>query len=110
MAKLIDYAALTVATFIMTFVWAAYLFKGYVGALIFSSALTFAIVVTVRYVKAKTGKPYSYDRLALEFSVKGDEYVIELIKSILKNDEIESGKNYILLLIVNNCLFLYASL
>lgn len=95
MAKVIDLISLTVLIFFLTFLWSAYLFHGYIGALIFSSAMTLIFVITVRYVKTKLSKPYSYDRLALEFSLRGNEYVISLFKRILKG--CEGGSNYIVM-------------
>lgn len=97
MAKLLDYFSLTVTLFLLTFVWSALAFDSTAGALIFSCAFTLIAVVTVRYVKSKKGKPYPYDRLALELSIRGSAYQIKLMKSIIKNDEIKNGENYILL-------------
>lgn len=97
MAKLIDYFSLTVTLFLLTFVWSALAFQNAVGAIIFSAVFTLIAVITVRYVKSKKGKPYPYDRLALELSVRGSEYQINLLKSIIKNPKIESGDSYILL-------------
>lgn len=97
MAKAIDYVALTVITLLLTFCWSALAFDDPVGALIFSCALTLIVAVSVIYLRSKRGKPYAYDRLALEFSLKGNEYIINLLKSILKSADIDSGSNYILL-------------
>ncbi len=105
MAKIIDYITLTIVTLLVTFCWAALAFNSPIGALIFSCALTLAVVVTVKYVRSKRNKPYTYDRLALEFSIRGNEYVINLLKCILKNADIESGSNYILL---ENCIIVSA--
>ena len=97
MAKAIDYISVTIVSFLLTFVCTALVFDNNVAALVMSCALTLIAVVTLRFVISKYTKPYSYDRLALEFAIRGNEYVIKLLISILKNREIESGSNYILL-------------
>ncbi len=97
MAKTIDYIALCITVFLLTFVWSTVLFSDWVAALIFSLALSLLILFTVKYVGGKHNKPYDYDRLSLEFSVKGSEYLINLIKTTLENGKFESGSNYILL-------------
>ncbi len=98
MAKLLDCIALTIITFALTFVWTALLFDGAAPALIMSCTLTLIAVISIRYVRGKTGKPYSYDRLALEFAIRGNEYVISLLISAFPAIEMENtGKNYILL-------------
>lgn len=96
MAKIIDYISLTIIVFLTTFVWSAYLFKGYVGAIIFSSAMALIAAVTIKYVRSRISKPYTYDRLSLELSLRGNAYVIDLIKPLLKADT-ECGSNYIVL-------------
>ena len=97
MAKVFDYISLTAITFLLTFVWTALLFDSALPALILSCALTLIIAVTVRYVKGRFGKPYTYDRLGFEFAVRGNAYIISLMKSVVKNPDVESGENYILL-------------
>ena len=97
MAKLFDYISLTIITFLLTFVWTALAFDSALPALIMSCTITLIAVVTLRYIRQKTGKPYTYDRLALEFGIRGNEYVISLLKSALKNPDICAGSNYILL-------------
>ncbi len=105
MAKIIDYFSLCIIFALVTFVWSVYLFDSFVGALIFSVALSLAATFTIHYVAKRKQKPYTYDRLALEFSIKGGEYVVNIFKSILKNHQIESGSNYILL---ENCIIIVA--
>ena len=105
MAKTIDYIALTIVVLLLTFVWSTLLFKNWIISIIFSIAFTAALVLTVRYLLSKRNRPYTYDRLALEFSVKGNRYVIDLLKSLLKNGVLESGSNFILL---ENCLIISA--
>ena len=97
MAKFFDYISVTVITFLLTFVWTALAFDSALPALIMSCTLTLIAVVTLKYVRAKTSKPYSYDRLALEFGIRGNAYIISLLKRVLKNPDIPTGENYILL-------------
>ena len=97
MTKALDYISLSIIVTLTTFVWAALLFKNAVGALIFSVALSIAIVFSVRYFSKRNQKPYTYDRLETEFCIRGGEYIIDLLVSSLKNPQIENGSNYILL-------------
>lgn len=97
MAKIFDYISLTVITFLLTFVWTALAFSSLAPALIMSCTLTLIAVITLKYVKVKTGKPYTYDRLALEFAIRGNEYVISLLKSVLKDPDMCAGNNCIVL-------------
>ncbi len=96
MAKTVDYIALTVIIFMLTLVWSAIAFGNFIGAIIFSCALSVAITFSVKYFSKNKKRPYSYDRLALELSVEGSGYLINLIRSTIKNDKIESGFDYIL--------------
>lgn len=105
MAKILDYFSLSAVLLLLTFVWATLAFKNWIGALIFSVALTAIIIVTVKYILSKRNRPYPQDRLALEFSVRGNEYVIGLLKSVLKFGCVDSGKNYIEL---KNCVIISA--
>lgn len=108
MTKALDYISLSIIVTLTTFVWAALLFKNAVGALIFSVALSIAIVFSIRYFSKKNQKPYTYDRLETEFCIRGGEYIIELLVSSLKNPQIENGDTYILLensIIISNFKF-----
>ena len=96
---------MAIVLMLLTFVWSALAFKNWVGALIFSVAFTLIAIITVKYALSKRNRPYSYDRLALEFSIRGNEYVINLMKSVLKYGCLECGKNYIEL---ENCIFISA--
>lgn len=97
MAKALNYIFASVIVMLATFVWSALLFKNAIGAIIFSIAFSFAIVVSVYYFSKRNQKPYTYDRLETEFCIRGGAYVIELLKTTLKNIKIENGCNYILL-------------
>lgn len=97
MAKILDYFSLTVVLILLTFVWSTLAFKSWVGALIFSVAFTAIAVITVKYILSKRNRPYSPERLALEFSIRGNEYVINLMKGVIKYGYLDCGKNYIVL-------------
>lgn len=97
MAKALNYIFASVIVMLATFVWSALLFKNATGAIIFSIAFSFAIVVSAYYFSKRNQKPYTYDRLETEFCIRGGAYVIELLKTTLKNTKIENGCNYILL-------------
>lgn len=97
MSRAVDYVILTLTVFLLTLVWSGFLFGKWVYAIITATALTAIAVCSVYYFKTRNEKPYSYDRLALEFSVRGSKYLVNILKSILKNNVFESGDNYILL-------------
>ena len=108
MTKALDYISLSIIVTLTTFVWAALLFKNAVGALIFSVALSIAIVFSIRYFSKRNQKPYTYDRLETEFCIRGGEYIIDLLVSSLKNPQIENCDTYILLessIIISNFKF-----
>ncbi|MDE5601961.1 MAG: hypothetical protein K2J16_05630 [Clostridia bacterium] len=105
MAKTIDYIALTITVLLLTFVWSTLLFKNWIVSIIFTVAFTAALILTVRFLLSKRDRPYTYDRLALEFSIKGNGYVVDLLKSVLKHGVVDSGANFILL---EKCLIISA--
>ncbi len=105
MARTLDYISLTIVLLLLTFVWSTLLFKSWIVSLIFSIAFTVAVIVTIRYLMSKRHRPYTYDRLELEFAIKGNEYVVNLLKSTLKNGVTESGSNF---LVLKNCLIVTA--
>ena len=97
MAKTIDYIFASVLIALVTFAWSALAFSDWVGALIFSCAFTLVAVFTVRYVQKKTSKPYSWDRLELEFCLRGNEYVVKTLLNALKRHNPASEQSYIVL-------------
>jgi len=97
MARTIDYISASILILFVTFVWAFFLFENLAASLIFSVAFTVVAIVSARYISKKKNKPYSADRLALEFCIRGNDYIVKLLLSAIKNDKIENGCNYILL-------------
>ncbi len=94
--KTIDLIFLTLIVFALIFVWTGnYLDIG--PTLVLSVAITALTIVTVVHFIRQKIKPYDKDRLALELSVRGSGYLVEILKSILKNAVFESGSNWILL-------------
>lgn len=100
MARTIDYISASILTLLVTFVWAFFLFENLAASLIFSTAFTAIAIVSVKYISKKRDKPYTPDRLALEFCIRGNEYIVKLLLSAIKNTKIENGCNYVLL---ENC-------
>lgn len=84
MAKALDYIFASIIVTLTTFVWSALLFKNAVGAIAFSIAFSSVILVSVRYFSTRNQKPYTYDRLETEFSIRGGEYIVNLIITALK--------------------------
>lgn len=97
MARTLDYVSFTVIVFLLTLVWSGILFAEWVPAIIFSVAFALISAVTLHYITKGRERPYSPDRLATEFGVRGPLYLINLLKSTLKGAPPESGANYIIL-------------
>lgn len=96
MAKTIDLIFLTLSVFMLTLVWTnLYLNIGL--AITLSIATALIVTFSVIYFKKQKSKPYGTDRLALELSLRGNAYLVEILKSILKNAVFESCSNWILL-------------
>lgn len=96
MTKATDLFFLTLIVFALTFVWTGnYLDVGL--ALLLSCTITALILTTVVRFYRQKQKPYDKERLALELSVRGNKYLIEIFKSILKKSVFENGSNWILL-------------
>lgn len=100
MGKFIDYLALCVVTAILTFVWAALLVKNLWGALVLAVTISLILGITVYYIKRKSEKPCSADRLLMEFSLQDDGFVLDIFKKIENFNALEYGKNYFVL---QNC-------
>lgn len=97
MAKIVDYIGISLSVFVFSLAWIHFLSGNFLMSLIWSTTLSIAVLLTIYYVNIRKKKPYSYDRLSLELSVQGSEYLVKIFESILKNAVIESGLNYILL-------------
>ncbi len=97
MSKAIDCVSLTIILFVLTFVWSTLVFSNWMVALIFTISITLICAVIIANIISSKSKPYSYERLELEFCIRGNGFVIDLFKSIIKNSEIENGSNYICL-------------
>lgn len=100
MAKTLDYISLTIILLILSFVVGALIFDSLWLSLAVACSLSFAVVAFLKF--ASRGKyRYNPQLLATEFCIQGNEYVVKLLASALKNAEIENSSNYILL---ENCL------
>ncbi len=96
-ARAIDIASITIITLIASFVWSVLLFADWKVALIFACDVSVCVLLLINALTKHKRTPYGEDRLALEFALKGNEFVIKTILSAIKNDKIENGCNYILL-------------
>lgn len=96
MARFVDYAALTVISFLLTLVWATLLFDSWTAVFAFASAAALIVLVTAVYIKRGTKKPCSCDRLTIECAVRPPSYLIGLLKSAADNPACEYGSNYVL--------------
>lgn len=100
MARAIDIISIGIITLVASFIWGVLLFSKWEIALIVSCALTACALYVLLVLSKHKRIPYGEDRLALEFALKGNEYVIKTVLSAIKNSKIENGCNYILL---ENC-------
>lgn len=102
MIKIADYISIGIVILFLTFVWAGLLSENVALAIIVSLAVEGIFVVIACAMRKREDAPCAYDRLALELSVEGPSFLIEKLKTILKNHAFESGLNYISL---KNALF-----
>ncbi len=97
MAKIFDFIMVEILIFFLTLVWVGLLVENLLVSVIVSVSLALIFALIMNKLKGRGEKPYAYDRLALELSVKGPNFLIEILKSILKNRVFESSFNYICL-------------
>ena len=102
MIKIADLVTIGIVVLFLTFVWAGLLFENVALAVVVSVAMEGIYIVVAIALRRREEAPYAYDRLALELSVRGPNFLVENLKTILKNQEFESGLNYISL---KNALF-----
>lgn len=95
MAKIIDLVTIAAVVFLLTLVWATLLFDRWAGAIIFAAGITAVVVFTVVYIKKRRYHPYHPDRLAAELCVRGDEYLVNLLKTAADNENLEYGEDYV---------------
>ena len=95
MAKTLDYVALTIILTLLTFVFGLLAFQNAYISLAVSASLSLATVFSIKYFSRKKYR-FSPSRLATHFSIKGNDYVVDLIKST-QNCEVETSSNVILL-------------
>ncbi len=96
MARKIDLLALCGVLLVLLFTFGIMLFQNVWLALTVSSALSLAIVFLVCHM-SRTKTKTSPSQFAMEITLKGNEYLINILKTTLKNDKFKSGTNYILL-------------
>ncbi|MBR7163147.1 MAG: hypothetical protein IKD35_04145 [Clostridia bacterium] len=102
MAKITDLITIGILLLFLTFVWAGLLFENVALAIVIALAVEGIYIVVSVALRRREDAPYAYDRLALELSVRGPSFLIENLKTILKNHDFESGLNFISL---KNALF-----
>ena len=94
MARTIDLIALSVIIIIASFVLGAMLLKNVWLALIISTTISIAIVISIKFF-AKQKYKVSPAHLATHFAIKGNEYVINLVASTLPDCGFEVEKSCI---------------
>lgn len=102
MTKIFDLISIGVIIAFLSFVWVGLILEDVALSIVISLAITGGFFVVAHALRSREEKPYAYDRLALELSVRGPSFLIENLKTILKNHTFESGFNYIS---VKNTLF-----
>ena len=95
MARIVDLTALTVITFLLTFVWTTAAFDSWAAVFAVSCAAALMAAVTAVYIKRGAGKPCSCDRLTVECAVRPPSYLIGLLNAAAGGGA-ECGSNYIL--------------
>ena len=95
MTKIFDLISVGVIIAFLSFVWAGLILEDVALSIVISIAITCGFFVIAHAITTREEKPYAYDRLALELSVRGPSFLVENLKTILKNHTFESGFNYI---------------
>ena len=85
MAKITDFFSVSVLLAFLTFTWAGLLLDNIVLAVVVAVTVTAVFVTIMVKLRGREEKPYRYDRLALELSVRGPSFLVEILKIILKN-------------------------
>lgn len=96
MARIVDVTALTVITFLLTFVWTTAVLPSWAAVFAVSAAAALMSLVTAVYILRVKDRPCTCDRLALECAVRPPEYLIGLLRAACTRDDVEFGKNYFL--------------
>lgn len=95
MSRIIDYISGGLILFLIGFALSMLATSSVAISVIFSIALCFAVLFSIYYFSSLHKKPYSCDRLELELCMRGNEYAINLLKSVIKNAEFENCSEYI---------------
>ena len=96
MIKIADLITIGITLFFLSFVWAGLLVENVVVALVISLAVEGCFIVVATALRRREDTPRAYDRLALELSIEGPAFLVEKLKSILKNNNFESGFNSVI--------------
>ncbi|MBQ9276000.1 MAG: hypothetical protein IJ226_00205, partial [Clostridia bacterium] len=96
MARKIDLIALGGVLLVLLFTLGILLFESVWLSLAISASLSLATVFSISFF-SKSKKSISPSQFAFEMTLRGNEYLTNIIKTTLKNGKIESGSNYILL-------------
>lgn len=96
MARIVDLVSLAVITFMLTFVWTTAAFSSWGAVFAVSVAAALMVTVTAVYIRRRSGKPCSCDRLTVECALRPPSYLIGLLRAAALADGIEFGDNYIL--------------
>lgn len=96
MAKKIDGFLLTLIGFVLVFVWSRFFIKDLIWSLLFAAAVCLFLVFCAKAVsKNIKNRPYSAERLANEFALRGNDYAASVLFSAFDNPDAVLEKNII---------------
>lgn len=86
MARMLDYLTLSAILLVLSFVFGVLIFENVWLSLVVAISLSAAIVFSIGFFSKKKSK-VSPSKLATYFAIKGNEYVIDLLKRTLNNKD-----------------------
>lgn len=96
MAHIVDTAAVTVITFLLTFVWTTAVLTSWAAVFAVSAAVALMSAVTVVYIRRGSGKHCSCERFSLECALRPPSYLISLLRSASTARDLTFGDDHIL--------------
>ena len=96
MAHIVDTAAVTVITFLLTFVWTTAVLTSWAAVFAVSAAVALMSAVTVVYIRRGSGKHCSCERFSLECALRPPSYLISLLRPASTARDLTFGDDHIL--------------
>ncbi len=111
MAKKIDKFFLIFITYFTLVAWSRFLFNSFILCLLFSAVVCLLICLAAAPLTKKVKrKPYSPDRLAQEFAIKGNNYAATVVAQALKCKAVKNKSSLVCDDVFIQCAFKFSAL